>query len=218
MFFRMQYPKIKDNNLCDGRIHCIRPTNLYRIEDFELYYFEYFDEEYSSNCFTILINDQDGFKKMPLLNYDLLYQMLETQALTLTPVSINELFVNNRNGFINAVKPELDITYPLAQARAAIIIYIDEMGNLWIKNQNKYQKITSEQLSMLMQKYDIEWRMLNNDSLASDALVNSCLNKNFPRYDGLSFKEKYRIDDICHYSVCYTYQDSNNGYHTFFSI
>lgn len=208
MKIQMQYPNISGNQLCDGRVHIINPSSLNRIEDFDLYLLDYFDETFGCYCTTVLIKTKTGFKKIPLLDYDLLFRMLENNQLNLIPVDLMEIILNNRNLFINAETPKKDISVPLTQTRACIIIYIGKDGSLYTKINGKVERINAEQLSAIMQKYDIEWRYLENNMKASPDAINRSINRHLGHQPGLSVKERYNFGDIRHYTVSFEYTDS----------
>ena len=207
MKIQMQYPVIKENYLCDGSVHIINPLALRRIENGDLYLLDYFDESYECNCTTILIKTKEGFKKIPLLDYDLLYEMIENDQLDLLPVSIYEITMINRNLFIKTEPPQENISITLA--RAAIIIYIGKDGNLYTKINGEIQRIDAQQLSAIMEQYDIEWRYLNNNELVSPDAINTIINNYLGYQPGLTVKEKYKYGDIRHYIVSFEYIDSN---------
>lgn len=215
---RMQYPNINGNSLCDGRIHNITPYGISRIEDLEIFLMEYFDETRGCECSTILYRMPNGeISKIPLLDYDLLFNMINNGELRLTPEDLYAFFAryySNSRSCISAQQPVKDFHQCLAQARAAIILYIDNNGNIYYKDGNNFVKVDGNLLSQLMQAYDIEWHRKETNALASKSEIDSAIYKTMGHMlkhdrhdDGLSFEERYKIGNIHHYSVSYQYTD-----------
>lgn len=205
MKIQMQYPDIKGNKIYDGKTHTIKPKTLSQIENFELYLLDYFDEDYSCDCSTILIKNET-IQNIPLLNYDLLYDMIEEEKLNLTPVDIFEIIIKQENSTICLAsaalqRPPRDIMSILRQVRKVIIIYIDDQGKLWINVGNGYERINSKQLLAIMQRYDIEWRNKTDNSLATQEKIDIVLSIYLGQPDGFVIKEKYNSENIHHYSI-----------------
>ncbi len=218
MNLQMQYPSIQGNQLCDGRVHSINATALNRIDGFELYLLDYFDEVYACDCSTVLVKKDGCFKKIPLLDYDLLFSMLDKEQLDLIPVQLSEIMRNNANLFIAAEPPRQDISVPLTQARRAIVIYIANDGTLYVNVGNGFERITADQLSAFMQGYDIEWRYKESNELASPEDIDIAINNHLGHQDGLSVKERYHFGNIRHYSVGYSKVDENGNIRGNYSI
>ena len=90
MAIRIQYPYIYGNALCDGTIHQIEPNKLSHIIGLSLFVLEYFDYKVGTQCITILSADEQGFHKNPLLGYNELLEILNTDG-WLEPVDIGIL-------------------------------------------------------------------------------------------------------------------------------
>ena len=225
--FRMQYPNINGNDLCDGQIHNISPYAVSQIEDLELFLLEYYDENYSCNCTTILHRTNTGIKKIPLLNYDLLFEMIDSGKIKLEPVDLHNFMLDNgkNDPTIQTEKPVKDFHQCLTQTRATIILYIDTNRNIYYKNGNNFVRVDGYLLSQLMQNYDIEWHRKETNALASKNEIDDAIYKTMghmlkrDRYDdGLSFEERYKINNIHHYSVNYQYTDDKGFKRGSFSI
>ena len=216
---RLQYPNIRGNSLCDGRVHNITPYTVSRIEDLELFLLEYYDESMACDCTTILLRRPDGsLCKIPLKDYDLLFEMIGNNILRLTDEDLFVFFAtyySKRDSFIPAEAPVKDFHECLTQARAAIILYIDANKNIYYRKGLTYVRVNADLLLQLMQAYDIEWHRKETKRLASqseiDAAIHNTLGhrlKEERHDDGLSYEERYKIDNIHHYSVSYQYTDS----------
>ena len=214
---RLKYPNIDGNSLCDGRIHNITPYSISRIEDLELYIMDYFDESIQNECSTILSKNPNGvIEKIPLLDYDLLFDMVYNNQLRLTEEDPFIFLINYKepNTYINNRKPLKDFGECLTQARAAIILYIDSNGNIYYKDGSNLIKVTGEQLLQIMQLYDIEWHRKETNELASKEEIESAINNatrglvtHEPHSNGVSYEERYNIGNIHHYTVGYQYKD-----------
>jgi len=217
---KMKYPNIDNNSLCDGRVHEITPYNISRIEDLEIYLMSYFDETMNCEAITILSKLPNGdINKLPLLDYDLLYDMINSGKIRLTEEDLFTFFakyISNPKDPINFKKPFKDFNQCLTAVRAAIILYIGIDGCIYYKSENKYIKIDGNTLSKIMQLYDIEWHRTAPDSLASKSEIEYAINntmghmlKKDPYDDGLSCEERYSIGNIHHYTIGYQYKDLN---------
>lgn len=210
---KMQYPNIKGNSLCDGKTHIITPHRISRIEDFDIFLMEYYDETMGCQCSTILLRTSNGeLIKIPLLDYNLLFNMIKNGELRLTPEDLSIFFI--KGNYIKTREPVKDFRQCLAQARAAIILYIDENGNIYYKDSNSFGIIDGNTLSRLMQAYDIEWHRKETNALASNSEIDNAIHKTMghmlkhDRYaDGLSYEERYKIGNIHHYTIGYQYTD-----------
>ncbi len=94
----MDYPDMRDfpylpnNRLWDGRTHSISPVGLQRfnLNGRTFYYMNYIDNDYNSECITLLEEiDYGNIVKIPLDNYDKLPELLS--RVHLTEVSTNIL-------------------------------------------------------------------------------------------------------------------------------
>ena len=216
----MQYPYIEGNIICDGRVHRITPRTVFRIEDLELYLLNYFDETLRTECTTIVQRNRNGeLVKVPLIDYDSVTNMMRTGRLRLTEVPVNELFAEYFSGRrIETLKPVKDFPQCLTQARAVIILYIDNMGNIYMKTDGQWHLLSGEALMKIMESYDIEWHMLVPDTLAPPSLVNIAVSRTAAGYiaentkvngDGIGYEERYAIGNAHHYSVHSKYTDAN---------
>ena len=216
----MQYPYIEGNILCDGRVHRITPHTVFRIEDLELYLVNYFDETLRTECTTIVQRNRNGeLVKVPLIDYDSLTNMMRTGRLRLTEVPANELFAEYFSGRrIETLKPVKDFPQCLTQARAAIILYIDNFGNVYMKVDGHFVLLGGAELMKVMESYDIEWHMLVPDVPAPTSLINIAISKTTSGYiaenskangDGIGYEERYAFGNIHHYSVHSQYTDAN---------
>lgn len=223
---KMEYPNIKDNDLCDGKIHDIIPLNIDRIENSELYLLEYYDRTKKCNGVTILYKAYNGeITKIPLLSYDLLFYLIDNKKIDLSYEDLGLLYdydyTNRPNQYIKANQPLKDFQECLALARAAIILYIDANGNIYLKNENKFVKVDDDLLLKIMQQYDIEWHDKETNALASQKEIDYAIQKTIghlltpEREDGLSYEERYKIGNIHHYTVSYqyTYGDGSKKFH-----
>lgn len=208
---RMQYPNINGNPLCDGRIHQITPHSLSRIEDLDLFLLSYYDETCNCDCYTVLYRTPNGeIRKIPLLDYNYLFKIINNNWVKLTPENMRSFFDRiSSSDYIRSEKPIENFQRALTQTRAAIILYVDETGNIYLKKGNSFSLVSAIMLSEIMQRYDIEWHRKETDTMAPQNIVNGAIGRMFRQLDDISCKERYRIGDIHHYSVGYRYTDTN---------
>lgn len=216
---RMQYPNIKGNLLCDGEIHDVIPLRVSKIENSGFFLLEYVDKSVGSSCITILRKMPNGeISKIPLLSYDSLQEAIKNGKLKLTEVDLNDFFVDyysNPKIFINAKRPFenfeqcLNSTINLTQTRKAILLFIDKFGDIYCK-----YEVDGNLLLKFMERYDIEWRKLETNSLAFQTQIDYAIRKTLghiiktePHSDGISYEEKYAYGNIHHYTVSYQYSD-----------
>ena len=184
---KIKYPNIPGNHLCDGKIHSIKINRMFRIDNYNLFVLEYYDFDHRCN----LINN-GGFILHPieLRKIDIPNTLARLKLPPIPPVIYN-------------VKPVKDIYRCLTIARALIILYIDSEGNIYTILDGKRNLINSTDLLNIMEEYDIEWRELETNTLASKERINTALNIYNPRIPGLSFEGRGAYDrkGAMHYTV-----------------
>ncbi len=277
---RMQYPRISGNSLCDGTVHEIVPYHVYRVEGSELYVMEYYDQTRRCQATTVLIRGDNGrLTKVPLVDYQSLFDMHARNEIRLIPVDDMRMFLNYmEEGSIIATRdpvasmqeclevareatrerqrreeaqrvtppstppitppsnnpprygytitemepqtqtePRRDKIPPYyAQARAAIILYIDNDSNIYYAEHGIRYKVDDSSLIEIMEKYDIEWRRKETNRLATHAEIDNAIYNTIPyiskfdiNVEGLYYHEKCNDGKTYHYTLGYRYTDKN---------
>ena len=209
---KIKYPNIPGNHLCDGKIHSIKINRMFRIDNYNLFVLEYYDFDHRCNVNTILTIIDGKYYKVPLSNYDEYYNLINNGGFILHPIELRKIDIPNTLArlklppippVIYNVKPVKDIYRCLTIARALIILYIDSEGNIYTILDGKRNLINSTDLLNIMEEYDIEWRELETNTLASKERINTALNIYNPRIPGLSFEGRGAYDrkGAMHYTV-----------------
>lgn len=205
MTIRIKYPYIPGNNLCDGTVHQIEPIRLCRIIGLPLLLLEYFDQKVEAQCITIILVDNQGFHKVPLLGYDELFEILNNEE-WLEPIDIGIL-----PDIIGANKPARDWPelilaslagspppndplilcaaaggdtprqpfYHYLPSREVITLYID--GETVMRREYDrvghiiFPTVSYDSLCKLLDEYDIIWRHIDETLVKEEDEINLVL-------------------------------------------
>ena len=201
MTMRMKYPYISGNDICDGTVHLIEPIKLNRIVGLPLLLFDYYDYDYGTNCVTVILVDELGFHKAPLLEYGELFETLEL-AECLESIDIKIL-----PDMIEANRPALDwpdlvatcpsylsspdsppqFGFPIgadlfnpspdlcrSRPRGIITLYINGKTVMY-RHSDTFQMISYDSLRRFFDEYDIIWRYTDGTLVKDRSEINANL-------------------------------------------
>lgn len=174
---KMHYPKIAGNKIYDGKIHEIEPTKLNKINDYELYLLDYYDEKYQRECSTILEKSGKGFKKVSLLDYNLFLEMLTNGNLTITEHNLLDFENQQKEILIESLEPKKNFSeYKyLHKGKKSIILLIDKKLDILFEG----IVLDGKTIFKFIEEYNIEWMVDYTDKIerAPQELVNAALEK-----------------------------------------
>lgn len=201
---KMLYPKIEGNKIYDGKEHTIDPTKLNQIDGYELYLLDYYDEKYKRDCTTILEKSDEGFKKVSLLNYDLLLKMISNKELTLTKRDLSILGYAEDEIIIPSLEPKKDFKQYLYnyryQQKELKILYIDEWFRIWETRGHENTPISREKFFYFQSKYTINWRNRRDDTPALSEQIEIATSKYYEHPNELESLKDYFYNDGNYYS------------------
>ncbi len=107
---KVQFPESEDNQYWDGKIHMIEPHNLACIENSNYYYMDGFDCSYGFEMFTLLREENQKFKKVPLDSYEDFNQLVIAANLEfISPAYLGDTIELDPKITVNELREKLGI-------------------------------------------------------------------------------------------------------------
>ena len=195
--------------LNDGKEHTIIPLGISRIEDLNLFLFEYFDVDVSRKENTILKEEDENIVRLPLRDYSSLNEMLYNNKLRLNTVTMDEVVIKCLANDKTVIETDTilgNIEAALAISKPAIILLIDSFDNIYCRDGKNYVKLDRQKFLNFLRMYDIKWLRKETTTLPTNKEIDSALDKiiNGNNTNQTLVEERYMINNIHHYSMNYT--------------